>query len=145
MAAREWTFFEQKLQAGKLIEQAAEETGIPIDEAVAWLAESRSGAKDDGALRILAAEALHHGITTLIELTKIRDGRVGTETDEDDEAGTRRTTKFDHPDGPAARALVQAGLKIRQMIAAPKEAGQGAKDLFDRPAAASNWSFPPKK
>ncbi len=144
---RDWPSFERKLQAGKLIEQAAEEVGIPVAEAVAWLAEKRGKSKDDEALRILSAEALHHGITTLIELTKIRDGRVGTETDVtgDGKDRTSTTTKFDHPDGPAARALVQAGLKLRDLIKPPaKDAGE-AKDLFDRPAAAANWSFPPKR
>ncbi len=69
---RDWPSFERKLQRGKLIEQAAEEAGIPVDEGVAWLAAKRGKSKDDEALRILSAEALHHGITTLIELTKIR-------------------------------------------------------------------------
>ncbi len=143
---RDWPSFERKLQGGKLIEQAAEEAGVPVDEALAWLAEKRGTRKDDEALRILSAEALHHGITTLIELTKIREGRVGTEKalTDNDEGRTSTTTKFDHPDGPAARALVQAGLKLRDLIK-PAVKGDGeAKDLFDRPAAA-NWSFPPKR
>ncbi len=140
---RDWQAFERKLAAGKLIEQAAEEAGIPVDEAVKWLAEHRGKTKDEEALRVLSAEALHHGITTLIELTKIREGRVGTSTETFEMGGT--SIKYDHPDGAAARALVQAGLKLRQMIAAPaKKDGEG-KDLFDKPAKDSNWTFPPKR
>ncbi len=141
--SRDWPGFERKLGAGKLIEQAAEEAGIPLAEAVDWLAKNRSDTKDEAALRILAAEALHHGITTLIELTKIRTGRVGTLTETCEMGGT--TTKFDHPDGAAARALVQAGLKLRDLIKPAAKADGEAKDLFDRPAAGSNWTFPPKR
>lgn len=145
MAGRDWTAFERKLQAGKLIEQAAEESGVPVDEAVTWLAERRGRTKDEEALRILSAEALHHGITTLIELAKIRDGRVGTETEQDEDLGVRTTTKYDHPDGAAARTLVQTGLKLRQLIKPPVKADGEVKDLFDRPVAPSNWTFPAKK
>lgn len=140
---RDWKAFELKLKRGKLIEQAAEEAGIPVEEATAWLAESRSNAKDDGALRILAAEALHHGVKTLIELTKLREGRVGTSTTYEGESTS--TTKFDHPDGAAARALVQTGLKLRQMIKTPEKDPNEASDLFDREPTSSNWTFPTKK
>lgn len=142
MADRDWQSFERKLQAGKLIEQAAEETGIPTEEAVEWLAAKRSKSKDEEALRILAAEALHHGITTLIELSKIREGRVGTETEYEGESS--RTIKFDHPDTAAARTLVQTGLQLRKLIKAPAQKEGESKDLFDR-APASNWSFPGKR
>ncbi len=145
MTTRDWTAFERKLQAGKLIEQAAEESGVPVEEAVSWLADRRGKVKDEQALRILSAEALHHGITTLIELAKIRDGRVGTETEDDSDLGVRKTTKFDHPDGAAARTLVQTGLKLRQLIAGPAKDDGAAKDLFDRPPPPSNWTFPTKK
>ncbi len=140
----DWQAFERKLAAGKLIEQAADEAGVSVDQAVTWLADKRGSSKDDAALRILAAEALHHGITTLIELTKIREGRVGTATQDDEDLGTRTTTKFDHPDGAAARALVATGLKLRQLIKPAADAG-GAPDLFDRPAGQSNWTFPKQK
>lgn len=140
---RDWQAFEGKLQAGKLIEQAADEAGIPVEEAVEWLATARGQKDDEKALRLLSAEALHHGITTLIELSKIREGRVGTASEEDDE-GLKRTTKYDHPDGAAARALVQTGLKLRQLIK-PREAQNRQPDLFDRAPAGSNWSFPDRK
>lgn len=139
---RDWQAFERKLATGKLIEQAAEETGIPAAEAIDWLAEQRKNSKDDEALRILAAEALSHGITTLIELTKIREGRVGTETERDGKMAI--TTKFDHPDGAAARTLVQAGLKLRQMIRPRPEKDGAGKDLFDGAEGGSNWDFPHK-
>ncbi len=145
MSDRDWIAFERKLAAGKLIEQAAEESGIPVDDAVLWLAEKRGKSKDEEALRILAAEALHHGITTLIELTKIREGRTGTETEADRDLGVTKTTKFDHPDGAAARALVQTGLKLRQMIKPPAKTDGDGQDLFDKAPPSGNWTFPPKR
>ncbi len=146
MSERDWAAFERKLSAGKLIEQAAEECGVPVDEAVIWLAENRGRKDDEQALRLLSAEALHHGISTLIELSKIREGRVGTETEANDDDGITRTTKFDHPDGPAARALVNAGLKLRQMIKPAEPKANAARDLFDMVTeAANNWVFPERK
>jgi hypothetical protein len=141
--ARDWRAFERKLAGGKLIEQAAEEAGIPVAEAVDWLAANRKQLQDDEALRILAAEALSHGITTLIELTKIRDGRIGTETEREGKMAI--TTKFDHPDGSAARTLVQAGLKLRQMIRPRAEKDAAGKDLFDSSTGDSNWQFTSKR
>lgn len=144
MADRDWESFERKLSAGKLIEQAADEAGIPVEEAVNWLAEKRGQKKDEEALRILAAEALHHGITTLIELTKIRAGRVGTVSEGDENHGGRTTTKFEHPDTAAARTLVQTGIQLRKLIKSPAEKQGDGKDLFDR-TPASNWTFPGKR
>lgn len=140
---RDWGSFEGKLRAGKLVEQAAEEAGIPLGEAAAWLASNRKNAPDDDALRVLAAEAIHHGITTLIELSKIRDGRKKSlsESDTSPQGGVTRSVTLDYPDEGAAKALVSAGLAIRKMIRPrPEVEASGAKDLFDR-LPASNWTF----
>ncbi len=136
---RDWQAFEGKLQAGKLIEQAAEEAGIPVEEAVEWLAAQRGNKKDDEALRVLSAEALHHGITTLIELARDRTGRTSSISAH---LGGSESTIYDDVD--AAKELVRTGLKLRQLIKTP-EKQNGQPDLFDRAPASSNWTFPDKK
>lgn len=149
VASEKWEGLERKLRRGKSLEQAATEAGIDIEEAKAWLESRRENRGfDDDSLALVGAEALHHGIEVLIELSKIRTGRVGTE-------GTREgsgpiaistTTKFHHPDLGAAQELVRAGLKIRQILDAAKRPAakdDGTPDLFDQTAPeGSNWSFP---
>lgn len=148
-ASEKWEGLERKLRRGKSLEQASSEAGIDLEEAKTWLeARRQNRGFDDDSLALVGAEALHHGIEVLIELSKIRTGRVGTEgTREGSGPGAiSTTTKFDHPDLGAAQELVRAGLKIRQILdaaKAPTRKDDGSPDLFDQtPPEASNWSFP---
>ncbi len=139
---------EKKLRRGKTLEQAASEAGVDLDEAKKWL-EAKRALKgfDDDTLALVGAEALHYGVKTLIELSKIREGRVGTETEQtgSGEDRTSTTTKFDHPDLGAAQELVRTAMKIRQLIA-PKAKGardEEGEDLFDgAPVGGELWEFP---
>lgn len=141
---RDWGAFEAKLAAGKLVEQAAAEVGIPIDEAKAHLELRRTHhVVDDDSLRVLAAEALYHGMTTLIGLAKLIEGRresVTTREGQGEDAASS-TIKFDFPDLGAAQELVRTGVKLRQMLGTAKAVAGGQRDLFDEAPVATPWVF----
>jgi hypothetical protein len=147
--AQNFQSLERKLRRGKNLERAAAECGIDIAAASSYLEAQRAARPfDDDALRIAAGEMLHHGVKTLIELTKLRDGRLGSDGENLGEFGGSMTKKWEFPDLPAAVALVNGALKIRALIAPKGRApgrGPGA-DLFDGDGADEdgNWSFPKK-
>ncbi len=129
----------RKISRGKLVEEAAAEAGIPLEEAQKWLEERRkSKVYDEDSLRLLSAQALYAGMQALIRHSRNHDGRVKVEGGE-----FGQTYQFDDVD--AAKALVAAGIKIRTMLGAGKgkpTPGEVIDDLFDR---ASNWNFPEAK
>ena len=134
---RDWEGLERKLSRGKLLEKAAEESGIPLEEAQIWLANRReTHSYDDDSLRILSAKALVSGMNALIRASQEKDGRIKGE------GGTIGST-YEYSDVDAAKALVMAGLKVRSMIGARKEPEKKTgeqDDLFDRA-----WNFPTQK
>jgi len=130
------------LGAGKLLEVAAEEAGIPLPEAIDWLvAKKDAAAQDEAATRLLAAQALEVGIAKLMALAA-GDQRVASESET--VAGSGSSTSYRADDLAAAKALVDTALKLRRGLARPKiDAEQdGQKDLFDVPP--SNWDFKPR-
>lgn len=133
---RDWEGLESKLSSGKLLEQAAIEAGIPIEEARTWLSARRDNHPyDDDTLRILAAESLVTGLHALMEIAKEREGRIKAE-------GGEFGRTFEFHDTDAAKALVQAGLKMKSLLGVTKVT-TAAKDLFD--LATSSWEFPEAK
>jgi hypothetical protein len=132
---RDWEGLARKLRAGKLLEQAAEEAGIPIEEAKTWLKDRRVEPEyDDDSLRLLSAKALVSGVHTLIAAAKEKDGRIRAE-------GGEFGDSYQYLDVDAAKALVTAGLKIRSMLGRGKTAGVVGKDLFDADED-TTWEFP---
>lgn len=144
-----WQSLERKLQRGKTLEQAAEESGVDLAEAKKWLEGRRENRGfDEDALLLAGAEAFYYGLDALIALSQIREGRVGTETEVSGDGAERtaRTVKFDHPDLGAAQELVRTALKIRQMAKAKDARPEDPnEDLFDRAPTHGNWRFPKKE
>ncbi len=136
---RDWEGLERKLSRGKLLEVAAVEAGIPLEEAQKWLAERReSHAYDDDSLRILSAKALVAGMNALIRASKKDEGRVSSEGGEFGES-------FVYHDVDAAKALVASAIKMRGMIGDKKDPAKGG-DLFDRVIGqTTSWIFPVQK
>lgn len=137
---RDWEGLRRKLRAGKLVEDAAVEAGIPIDEARKWLEDRRPNADyDDDSLRLLASSALNAGIAALVEAAKETAGRMSAE-------GGGMGASYKYFDVDAAKALVNAGLKIRTMVGAKRKAAASARDLFDAASGDAErklgWDFP---
>lgn len=113
---------------------AAEEAGIPIEEAIEWLVRKETAAaQDEAALRLLSAEALEAGVRTLQELAA-GGARIASEGSE---GGGHTSTRPD--DLVAAKALVDLGLKLRRQVGKKETADGSSRDLFDAPP--SNWTF----
>lgn len=133
---RDWQSLESKLSRGLLLEQAVLETGIPLEEAKKWLEERRkNGEFDDSTLRIVAAEALYHGLEKLIKLANA-DKRISSES-----FGESGSTSFESVDLQAARTLVKTALDLTKILKSNKKADNEkpsvAPDLFD----ISRWHF----
>lgn len=119
---------ERKLSAGKPLSLAAEEAGMPLQEAEKWLEEQRYRAVyDDDALRLAAAEALHYGLTALIWASQQHDGRIGMSGD----ANHGGMTSMQYPDNDAAKALLAFSLNARKMLRPKDKKESTGNDLFD--------------
>jgi len=137
----EWQAFERKLRRGKSIEDAATEAGIELDAAKEYLAKKRENAAsiDDDVLSLTAAEAMCHGMRTLIAATKDSE-RMASEG-----FGEGRYTSYTQTDIEAAKTLLKFALDARKLLAGKKKAEQAAKDqgqrdLFDN----DPWEFKEK-
>ncbi len=122
-------------------EQAAVEAGIPLEEAKTWLAERRdSAAYDDDSLRVLAASALQTGVDVLTRIAQEKDGRIKN-------GGGEFSETIEYHDTDAAKALLNAGLKLRAMLGVGKRPVKGGQpDLFDGDESDTGpWSFPVSK
>lgn len=128
--------------AGKLLEVAAEEMGIPLAEAIEWLvAKKDAAAQDEAAARILAAEALEAGIA---KLKALAEGEQRVSSESETIQGNGSSTSYRADDLAAAKALVDTALKLRRGFGRPQsaESAGSQKDLFDTPP--SNWDFKPR-
>ena len=122
-----------KLSLGWSVKDAAEQLGIPLEDAEKEAKEIlQKTSEDDAGLHLLAFDAIRTGIEKLKEISaegyRVSSTGLGGE-------------KLESVDLVAAKALVDSGIKIRSLIgktkekAAELEAGQGAKksqpDLWD--------------
>lgn len=123
---KDWASLDRKIASGKTLEQAALEAGVTIQEAQSYLAERRVNAPfDDDSLRLVAAEALHHGVAKLIAAAQ-----AGPRTaSEKVETGA---TAYESSDIDAAKALVRFALDAKKLIKGTSvTAKKEQKDLFD--------------
>lgn len=92
---------------------------------------------DDDTLRSAAAEAMHHGLEKLIELSKA-EPRVSSTT-ETCEMGQSRST-IESTDLDAAKTLVKFALDARKLLGMKKADSKvgGLVDLFD---GNGNWDL----
>lgn len=139
-ASRDYPGLERKLARGKTLEQASLETGIPLEEAKAYIEKRRESAKEteDDALLLFSNEALQTALKTLKRAANDQE-RMSSEG-----FGEGRYTSYATTDVEAAKALLKAGLDARRMLEKKKSSAklgpmaQGIVDLFD---ATSPWSF----
>lgn len=141
MKTPDWASLERKLRRGKTLEQAAEEAGVDIAAATEYLAKKRehAAANGDDVLELAAAEAMHHGIQTLIRATKEKDGRLVGEG-----YGEGRFDRKESVDIDAAKTLLKFSIDARRLLVQKKKpakdaAGAGQDDLFDREPG--NWDL----
>ena len=136
--SRDWGALARKISAGKLLEDAAAEAGIPLVEAIEHLQTRREAAElADIELRMLASTAFQAGIERLVAISQ-EAPRVKSEGSE------FSSVTFAMTDLEAARALVTAGVSLARLARERAPAGSavaGERDLFDAPPQASNWSF----
>lgn len=141
----EWQSLARKLRRGKTLEQAAEESGIELDKAKEWLEEQRKLAcYDDDSLRLVAGEALRHGIDRLVKASREPE-RVGSTFTVDEEGG-KSGINYALTDVDAAKALVKFALDARKMLVGKAVAKKimDQPDLFDGVAASGSvghWVF----
>ena len=139
--SRDWVALERKISAGKLVETAAEECGIPLDEALAFVAtRHEAAAADEHALRLMSASAIEAA------LGKLQDLASGGQRVASEASGNGIMTGYVSDDLKAAQTLLEAGIKIRRLLGKTKaEAAKDetTRDLFDLPP--SNWAFKARK
>ncbi len=140
---RAWEALQRKISAGTLPEIAAEDCGIPWEEAEVWLKDGRKTHDfDDDGLRAVAARALERAVDTLERLAAAEGGRVSSKSSM--MAGCSESESVTYDDLDAAKALLDGALKIRRLLTGKKVAVKeaAARDLFDQiPTARSPWSF----
>jgi hypothetical protein len=124
----------RKLAAGKLLTDAAAESGMTVEEAQDYLA-GRQG-QDDESLRAFSDEALRVALTALTAAVKEGSRTIG------EGYGEGRFDRYQSVDLDAAKALLKAGMDARKMLRRSKEikieaAAAGQVDLFD----AGPWTF----
>ncbi len=141
---REWQSLVAKVERGVSLEEALEQTGIPLEDFEAHLAERmKLGAVDDALLHFTALYAIKVGVNTLTKIAL--DGPRYAESSRDG-AVTNTLTPISS-DLEAAKALVAFGIKARGMIAFSTQPNPGSskdgpndlkKDLWDF-AAIGPW------
>jgi len=116
----------QKIERGVTLENALEQTGIPLEEFEEHLAERmKFGKVDDALLHVTAGYAIGLGVKILSEIAQA--GPRYEDTVREAEGGSS-THKPISTDLDAAKALVAFGLKARALTAPPKLRGGGGKD-----------------
>lgn len=126
-----------------MLEDAATEAGIPLAEAIEWLAAKESAAvQDENATRLLAAGMISTAVETLTKLAQ-GEPRIASETRALG-PGMSEGSSWRADDLAAAKILLEAGIKLRKAAAkkAAKDEGGDQRDLFDEPP--SNWRFKDK-
>lgn len=118
---RDWQALERKISEGISLEQAAVDAGIPVEEVYARVTEGLKRTDDlNWQLRIIGQGSLK---TSLAKLTKLANG------------GERMGKDLESTDLLAAKELARLGMqaiKLSMAGQAPREGGNGQKDLFDR-------------
>lgn len=146
-STRDWEGLRRKLRAGKTVELAAIEMGIPLDEVKAWVDEQEAArAFDDLTWRESAHAALETAMRTLRKVAK--QGPRTSTTERDGERVYTCTPV--NSDVDAARALLKFAEGMRKGGVKEKliqESAKGNRDLFDHIAQSIEgpWTFNPPK
>ena len=135
----DWLGLERKISAGKLIEQAAEEVGVSLEAAKAWMVErTKARGVDDDSLRLTSAYAIQVAVAKLVTLAEGSQRLSSSSTD------GASSESYESTDLKAAQVLLRAGLEIRKLIkpkdAPAKGSGTSPADLFDR-TGPNPWTF----
>ena len=126
---REWQLLLAKIDRGVSLEDALEQTGIPLEEFEAHLQERmKSNAVDDALLHVTAGYAMGLGVKILTEIAQAGPRYAEMER----EGNSTRTTTPISTDLDAAKALVAFGLKARSLTAPPKVAKAAGNDPAQR-------------
>lgn len=140
-AKRDWEGLAKKISAGKPIEQASVESGIPQEEVLEWIkGNDPLVQKEDYALRLLAHEAIQEGFEVL--------KKIAAEGERCDDRMQGSGTYGRDTDLDAAKAMVTMGINLRKILASGAR-GMSVKrtnpdgsseqlDLFD---SAGPWQF----
>ncbi len=134
----------KKISRGISIEEAARQTGIPIDEVYIYVS---NGLKQvdtlNFQLRLIGQGAIRNALTKLTELAAGTQRASETEETVMGDAGPERTVeKLRADDLDAAKALAKFGidaLKLAQSGKAPRDDDKTQKDLFD--VAENPWEL----
>ena len=135
----DWLGLERKISQGKLLEQAAEEMGIPLEDAKNHVLGRRSGGEgaDDAGLHLTAAYAIQ---TAVAKLAKLAEGDV---RESNKTVFGAESTSYESTDLKAAQELLKAGIQLKKMLRPRQVQGKPGSpaaggDLFD---GTSPWKF----
>lgn len=140
---RDWEGLQRKISKGVGLEEAARQSGIPIEEVYQYITD-RSSKVDtmNFELRMFAQGAVKNAMAKLQALSQ-GEQRVRNQTDFDDEGKPTHSKSFGPDDLEAAKTLARFALdalKIAKIGAAPRD-GEGADDLFDKAQSSNPWKL----